>query len=315
MNEAAILNGKKAIEERYGPWTAHNFSLGKDIFTMKTEVAGDEVKLRRVAQIVSDVSNRPVGDLHILDLACLEGMYSIEFAQQGARVCAIEGRKANIEKARFAAQILSLSNVDFYQDDVRNLSEEKYGSFDVVLCLGILYHLNAPDLFSFLEKVFNVCRSFVVIDTHISLYPEESFQHSGRLYWGKTVLEHPPNTTVEEKQKKLWASLDNPTSVYLTHPSLCCLLTHVGFTSVYECHIPEEPEKPENRVTFLAIKGKNENLATCPQLQKNYAREFKEAFPQDNRKKVPSVRPGWRILGMLLPHRLKDLLKRILFSV
>jgi len=314
MNEAEILNRKKVIEAKYGPWTAHNFSLENDIFTMKAEVIGDEVKLRRVVQIVSDVSDRPIGDLHILDLACLEGMYSIAFAQQGAKVCAIEGREANIEKARFAAKILSLGNIDFDQDDVRNLSEEKYGSFDVVLCLGILYHLNAPDLFTFLEQVFNVCRRFAIIDTHISLSPEESFQYNKKLYWGKIVLEHPPNATDEEKQKKLWSSLDNPTSFYLTHSSLCSLLTHVGFTSVYECHVPEEPAKPKNRVTFLAIKGKHENLDTCPQLQRDHARELTEAFLEESCRKAPSARPGWRILGKLLPQRFKDLLKRVIFS-
>ena len=48
------------------------------------------------------------------------------------------------------------------QDDVRNLSVEKHGEFDVVLCLGNLYHLGAPDVFSFAARLSEVCRRSVL---------------------------------------------------------------------------------------------------------------------------------------------------------
>jgi hypothetical protein len=34
---------------------------------------------------------------------------------------------------------------------VRNLSEQRYGRFDVVLCVGLLYHLNEPDVLELLS--------------------------------------------------------------------------------------------------------------------------------------------------------------------
>ena len=57
----------------------------------------------------------------MLDLASLEGMYALELARRGAEVIAIEGREANIEKARFAARALAI-DVDFQLGDVRDLS-------------------------------------------------------------------------------------------------------------------------------------------------------------------------------------------------
>ena len=51
---------------------------------------------RRVRRIARGV--------RVLDLASLEGMYALELARRGADVVAIEGREANVEKARFAAR-------------------------------------------------------------------------------------------------------------------------------------------------------------------------------------------------------------------
>lgn len=99
-----------------------------------------------------------LASLRVLGLACLEGLYAVEFARQGARAVGIEGRDVNLEKVRFVKKALGLDNLDLHHDDVRNLSLEKYGEFDVVLCLGILYHLDAPDVFHFVESIGRVTR-------------------------------------------------------------------------------------------------------------------------------------------------------------
>ncbi len=306
---------KSAIEKEHGPWTAHNFHLKNGLFTMKEAVLGDEIKLRRILQIIADVASRPLSELRILDLACLEGMYSIELARRGSRLCAIEGRDANLEKARFAAQALNLiPQIDFHKDDVRNLSTTKYGTFDVILCLGILYHLDAPDLFNFIEQVYALCEHFVVIDTHISLHPETPFPHNKREYWGKSVMEHPPGSSAQEIKNRLWSSLDNPQSVYLTRSSLLRLLSDTGFSSVYECHVPEEPGKPEDRLTLLAVKGDRLRPVICPQLEEGDAREIPESFPEIPVN--PSASKGRLLsrMGKLLPDGWKRNLKKIFSS-
>ena len=45
--------------EQLGAWTAHNVQLGDGVYALGPEPAGDEVKLRRVTQIVLDL----VGDV------------------------------------------------------------------------------------------------------------------------------------------------------------------------------------------------------------------------------------------------------------
>ena len=77
-------------------------------------------------------------DISVLDLACAEGAHSIEFAAAGAkRVLGIEGRQIYVDRATFVAEAYGLNNVSFRLGDVRAISAEDPGTFDVVLFLGI----------------------------------------------------------------------------------------------------------------------------------------------------------------------------------
>ena len=169
MDAHTIVERKNEIINKYGPWTAHNVHLQDDIYTIAPNIVGDEIRLKRITQCVYDLLGGNVENARILDLACLEGLFAIEFARHGANCVGIEGREANIEKGKFVKQVLSLDNLQFFQDDVRNLSSEKYGHFDAVLCLGILYHLDKPDVFAFIERLGEVCRK-VALSTRELLY-------------------------------------------------------------------------------------------------------------------------------------------------
>jgi hypothetical protein len=274
MNLELLSRKKQMVVDKYGPWTASNIHLGDDFYTIEEAIKGDEIKLRRIVQIVSDVTRRPVKTLRLLDLACHEGIYAIEFARHGANVVGIEAREAHIAKATFVKDALSLDNLNIFQDDVRNLSKEKYGCFDVVLCLGILYHLDVPDVFSFIEQIGDVCEDVAVIDTRIAFGPTTPYVHNGTKYWGHRVNEgHHRNDGPEQKIKRYWASIDNLTSFCLSKTSLFCALGRAGFTSVYECYMPPEPEKPIDRITLLAIKGSRQNVINSPMMAH---------YPRDN---------------------------------
>lgn len=245
------------LVERHGPWTAHNVRLAENLYAIGPSPNQDAAKLRRVLQVVSDVAPSPLESLRILDLACLEGQYGVEFAKRGARVVGIEGREANLEKARLARRLLGLEGLlDLELGDVRGLSVTRHGRFDVVLCLGILYHLDAPDVFEMVHRIAQVCERLAVFDTHVSLAAGEVRSFRGHRYHGTVWDEHDPSSPPEERLRKLWRSLDNPVSFRLTRPSLYNLLSHAGFTSICECHVPPETDKPADRVTLLAVRGR-----------------------------------------------------------
>src|SRR5215211_7664796 len=207
MDRDELQRRKAALVERYGPWTAHNIQLRDDVYTMVTGIeGGNELRLRRIVQLISDLSPKPLERLRVVDLGCLEGLFAVEFARRGADVVAIEAREPNIEKARFSKTALALDNLELVQGDVRNLSRERYGGFDVVLALGILYHLDAPDVFIFLERLAEVCDGLSVLDTHVTTSTAERFRHEGRSYWGRSFEE--ADTSDALAKDTLWASLD-----------------------------------------------------------------------------------------------------------
>lgn len=277
MNRDLRDRKRREVIEQFGPWTAHNIHLDDDLYTIDPRIVGDEIKLQRIVQIVSDLSHRSLSELRILDLACLEGLYAIELSRHGATTVGIEGREANIQKARYVQETLSLTNLTLFRDDVRNLSVAKYGSFDVVLCLGILYHIDLPDIFFFLEKIADVCGHLLIIDTHVSVRPEKSYSYKGKQYWGRMAWEHDEDSTLLERSQHLWKSLDNPKSFWFTAPSLYNVLAEIGFTSVFECHNPPEVKKPRDRVTLAAIKGQRQRLISCPLMHDAAGENWPEA--------------------------------------
>jgi len=304
MTREDIIRRRQEIVDRQGPWTSHNLHLGHGVYTIHDRPR-DNARLRRVAQIVEDASDGRVAGLRVLDLACLEGIYSIELALRGAHVVGIEGRSANLEKARFAAEALSLQGAEFVQDDVRNLSREKHGTFDVVLCLGILYHLDTPDVFHFVESIASVCTRFAIFDTHVGLTSRVAEAHRGRTYRGFRFVEHPPGASETEKAGSLWASLDNPTSFWPTRPSLLNLLSQAGFTSVHECHVPVEADKPSDRVTLLAFRGRSATLRSAPDAERAALTEWPE---RSLARPHPDQRP-FAVVRASLPDPVRRLLR------
>ncbi|WP_071517601.1 methyltransferase domain-containing protein [Geitlerinema sp. PCC 9228] len=274
MKRDDIERRRQEIVDAFGEWTNHNICLQEDLYTIDSHrLVGSEVKVQRILQIVADWMPNSWENLRVLDLACLEGLYGLEMALQGADVVGIEARSANLEKARFAKKVLGTKNISFCQDDVRYFSAEKYGYFDVILCLGILYHLDVPDVFSFLENIAHACRGLVILDTHVALNAEISYQYQQQTYWGRIYSEHSPKSSLKERKNVLWSSLDNVQSFWLTRASLLNFCDRVGFTSVYECHQPLVPkyevmrqQKQADRATFVAIKGTPTRVKTSSHL-------------------------------------------------
>jgi SAM-dependent methyltransferase len=306
-DRVAIERERAKLVQRYGPWTAHNIRLGSDLYTISDAPSGDEVKLRRVTQIVCDLFDGRIDGLRVLDLACLEGMYALELARRGAEIVAIEGREANLAKARYAAERLGL-DVDWRLGDVRDLSREQHGEFDVVLCLGILYHLEAPDVFSLTARIAEVCQRALVVDTSVALAGSEERTHDGHAYEGTTLFEHAPESSEQERLKAVWSSLDNTTAWAPTKASLLRLLARSGFTSVHECWVPAEAAKTPARITLVALRGRPVTELVSPPPAEDAA-----AVPE--RPPIGARLPGtrmWRIGRLVVPAPLRRRIRALL---
>ena len=138
----ALDLGAEQIRQRVrelGQWF-HNLDL-HGVKTAPDHFLGDypSVKWKRFAHAVpADLSGRSV-----LDVGCNAGFYAMEMKRRGAaRVLAIDSDETYLRQARFAAEVNDLE-IEF-----RRLSVYEVGAlgetFDLVIFMGVLYHLRHP---------------------------------------------------------------------------------------------------------------------------------------------------------------------------
>lgn len=224
------------------------------------------VKVRRVAQLTADLAGKPFDGLRILDLGCGEGVYAIEAALHGAEVLAVDVRTERMELGAQVASRHGLDGVEFRQQDVLAVSRESDGEFDVVYALGLLYHLDWPQMIELLERIRALCGRLLLVDTVVSLEGPEELTHAGRSYRGGRVREHEDDDPPELRRGRLLRSLENTFAVRLTRQSLAAAIGDSGFSSVLDCTVPVEPEKGEDRVTMAALAGDPVEIGTYPQV-------------------------------------------------
>lgn len=123
-----------------GPWF-HNLDLA-GVRTAPDHFLGDypQVKFRNFAHALpADLSGKSV-----LDVGCNAGFYSFEMKRRGAaRVVGVDSEDLYLEQARFAAAVHGHPDIEFRKlsvYDVAQLGER----FDLVIFMGVLYHLRHP---------------------------------------------------------------------------------------------------------------------------------------------------------------------------
>ncbi|HEY1302370.1 MAG TPA: DUF1698 domain-containing protein [Vicinamibacterales bacterium] len=139
--------------------------------------------------------------LTVLDIGAWDGFFSFEAERRGAaRVLATDlfawhgptwSTKAGFELARATLA----SRVEDLEIDVMDITPERVGMFDVVLFLGVLYHLPHPYLA--IERVASVTRRLLVLETVVDMigfarpaaafYPGRELNGDPTNWWGPNV--------------------------------------------------------------------------------------------------------------------------------
>jgi len=98
----------------------------------------------------------------VLDIGAWDGWFSFEMERRGAEVLAVD----NWDNPRFheMRSILN-SRVEYRQFDMYDLTPQSVGQFDIVLFMGVLYHLKHPLLA--LERVCALTRELAAVDSFV----------------------------------------------------------------------------------------------------------------------------------------------------
>ncbi len=139
----------------------------------------------------------------VLDVGAWDGFYSFEMERRGAaRVLATDDfcwgggpSWANQDGFNLARRVLG-SRVEDQRIDVLDLSPEAVGGrFDIVLFLGVLYHMQNPLLA--LQKVHSVVGGMAVVETEVDMlftrrpaaafFPGDELNHDATNWWAPNV--------------------------------------------------------------------------------------------------------------------------------
>jgi tRNA (mo5U34)-methyltransferase len=190
----------------------HQIDLGDGIVTPGVD---DTPSRMAPLELPSDLSGKSV-----LDIGAWDGFFSFEAERRGAgRVLATDsycwsGEGWGTKEGFLTASRILGSRVDDLEIDVMDLSPDRVGTFDLVLFVGVLYHLRHPLLG--LERVASVTGDQLIFDSHTAMIDERD-----------PVMRFYPGTELNNDPTNWWGP--NP-------PAVEAMLRDVGFGRIERTH-------------------------------------------------------------------------------
>ncbi len=230
-------------EIRNQVWTGHNIPLTPTESTLGPDIPliSDDARTITIKALIRRLGKKNV---RVLDLGSLEGGLSFEMAREGWETLGVEGRLSNFEKSELIRRYAGLENLRFAHRDVKSLDPALDGTFDAILCCGLLYHLDNP--FAFLRTMASLLAEggLLFLDTHVA--PDEeaarygtharqlsepvTFSHDGHDYDGRWFAE-PGAGDVLDRQ---WSAVSNERSFWPSRRSLIRGAYDAGFHAIAE---------------------------------------------------------------------------------
>jgi SAM-dependent methyltransferase len=223
----------------------YRFDLGFGVETALHDEYLEGIHTTRWAMIKPELEKAFSGrwsSTRVLDAACNEGWFAFEAARLGAReVVGFDARELNVQKAEFARAQLGLDNVRFCVDNVFGIGPERYGTFDAVLCLGLMYHLEDP--MGALRRLRSVTKDICVIDTEV-VRPGSSATIDRGPSDGVMTTQDVVAVIAEPEFK--WNPLSSVTGISLvpSQAALTTMLQHAGFNDVTQASPPPGAATP-----------------------------------------------------------------------
>lgn len=240
---------------QFGAWT-YPFQLSVNVvtpFAVDWMAPSHETRSRLVFSKLEELFGARWQEINCLDIACNEGYFALEVSRRGARrVIGFDARQKNIDKANFINRHIGNERLSFHVEELSNLTPERFGTFDLTLCLGLLYHLENP--MDALRRIRAVTKELCVIDTQV-------LHETAPLTTAWITEDHLIKTDdvigIIEEPDSVWNPNASVTglSFVMSKSALLTMLRHAGFRNVEE--VPPfpgcfQPYATHDRVVLIA---------------------------------------------------------------
>jgi tRNA (mo5U34)-methyltransferase len=246
------------------PWF-HNLHLPDGRQTCPDHWCGDfpAVKWQEIASSIPE----DLTGWSCLDIGCNAGFYTFQLAQRGASVLGIDLDDRYLRQARWAARQFDVEHrVRFERMQVYELAQRK-GQFDLVLFMGVLYHLRYPMLG--LDIVCQKVRKRLLLQT-LTMPGEEVFKETWNRNFPERELLHDPGWPKLAFLEHEFAG--DPTNWWAANHAACeAMLRSAGMRVIshpaHEFYLCEpNPDRPSCMTTwnageFLAATGQSKTLS------------------------------------------------------
>ncbi len=166
-----VTHWREEIARRLGPSGFYHQFVIRDLAGQTIETPGHHPCVGVLASLDRHGFPQDLTGKSVLDIGCNAGFYSFAAKLRGARsVLGIDYFQHCIDQAALMREILQL-DVDFRQGDGEAL-RDGIGPFDVVICTGVIYHLQNP--MQFLSNVARSTREFMFLESEMLIDPSFS---------------------------------------------------------------------------------------------------------------------------------------------
>lgn len=170
---------RQAITERvesFDRWH-YRFDLGGVITPIghPAEVNRHQQRRRYFFDTLVAVAGGSLAGRRVLDLACNAGYWSLAAIEAGAEyVHGVEGRQMHVDQANLVFEVNGIDPARYRFDRGDVFTADLDGPYNVVLCLGLLYHVSRPiELFG---RIGDVGSDVLVVDTLVSRQRDAAFR-------------------------------------------------------------------------------------------------------------------------------------------
>ena len=140
------------------PFWHHSFEIVPGVMTPGSYDPGFLLEKMALPQ---DLTGR-----RALDIGPSDGFFSMSLRRRGAEVVAVDYRPKELHGFGIMERITGLE-FDYRQANVFSIVPEEFGTFDIVVFFGVLYHL--PDMVKALAVLRSVCSGWMFVETHCAI--------------------------------------------------------------------------------------------------------------------------------------------------